>query len=355
MKASAENPIYTTYIIAGQNKYNLTPVVVSLDFSDQKKQMAQCVTIGLMNVQVDGQWLTSLLKVRQRVFVYADDGTKNEEVFRGYVWIRPYKSGLTDRIITLKCYDDLIYFQESEDAVYFSAGKSSKDVLSTLCGNWGVKLDYKYESITHSKLALRGNLADIIMADVLDLVKDRTGKKYVIRSEKGTVKVLQEGTNSQIYSFKLGQNAISTSSECTMNGMVTKVKILGKADDQTDREPVEATVSGNTSGYGITNNRFISVWKRYNKIINIGSSSSIKNLLIINIPNTIADIILNRIIEKFNILRDDTYIIVQIFQFHICYINSINFYLPFINVIIPKQQIYQGRLTNPALPNNHRR
>ena len=250
MKASAENPIYTTYIIAGQNKYNLTPVVVSLDFSDQKKQMAQCVTIGLMNVQVDGQWLTSLLKVRQRVFVYADDGTKNEEVFRGYVWIRPYKSGLTDRIITLKCYDDLIYFQESEDAVYFSAGKSSKDVLSTLCGNWGVKLDYKYESITHSKLALRGNLADIIMADVLDLVKDRTGKKYVIRSEKGTVKVLQEGTNSQIYSFKLGQNAISTSSECTMNGMVTKVKILGKADDQTDREPVEATVSGNTSGYG---------------------------------------------------------------------------------------------------------
>lgn len=249
MTASRENPIYTTYIVDGSTKYNITPAVTGLDFSDQEKQMAQSVNIGVANVLVNGKWLTSILKVRQRVFIYANDGTTNEEVFRGYVWTRSYKSSLSDRNITLKCYDQLIYFQESEESEYFTEGKTSKDVCSSLCDKWGVKLEYSYESITHSKLALRGNLSDLFTSDILDLVKDRTGKKYVIRSEKDVMKIMNVGQNATVYHFKASQNAINTKSECTMDGMVTKVVILGKADDD-DREPVEATVSGKTDQYG---------------------------------------------------------------------------------------------------------
>lgn len=249
MKASLENPIYTTYIVSGNTKYNITPAVINHDFSDQKKEMAQAVTISVMNIKVGNSWLSSLLKVRQRVYIYADDGSRNDEVFRGYIWTRSYKSSLTDREIALKCYDNLIYFQESEEAEYFSSGKSTKDVVSTLCGKWGVPLEYSYESITHAKLALRGNLADIFTADILDLVKDRTGKKYVILSTKDTMQVKPVGSNSTVYRFIAGKNAVKTSSECTMDGMITKVVILGKADEN-DREPVEATVAGNTSEYG---------------------------------------------------------------------------------------------------------
>lgn len=249
MKASLENPIYSVYIVSGSTKYNVTPALIALDFSDQEKQMAQSVNINLMNVRANGKLLTSILKVRDRVTIYANDGSKNEEVFRGYVWTRSYQSGLNDREIALKCYDHLIYLQESEDAAYFSAGKSTKDVISSLCSKWGVKLSYSYSSITHSKLALRGCLSDIFTSDVLDLAKDRTGKKYVIRSEKDVMKVMEVGTNTTIYSFKAGQNGITTKSECTMDGMITKVVILGKADDN-DRQPVEATINGNTSAYG---------------------------------------------------------------------------------------------------------
>lgn len=249
MKASAKNPVYTVYLISGGTKYNVTPAVIALDFSDQKKQLAQCVMVDLMNVRASGKLLTGIVQVRDRVFIYANDGDRNEEVFRGYVWTRSYGSSLDDRELRLKCYDNLIYQQESEDAEYFSSGKSSKDVMSALCSKWGVQLEYSYESITHSKLALRGNLADIFTNDVLDLVKDRTGKKYVIRSEKDTMRVLPHGANSTVYSFKAGENAISTTSECTMAGMITKVVILGKADDN-DRQPVEATVNGQTSQYG---------------------------------------------------------------------------------------------------------
>lgn len=249
MKASSENPIYSVYIVSGTNKYNITPALIALDFSDQKKQMAQSVSIGVMNVKVGGTLLSSLLKVRDRVYIYADDGSRNDEVFRGYIWTRSYRSSLNDRDLTLKCYDNLIYFQESEEAEYFSSGKSTKDVVSSLCSKWGVKLEYSYESITHAKLALRGNLSDIFTTDILDLVKDRTGKKYVILSVKDTMQVKTLGSNTTVYSFKAGQNAIKTASSCTMDGMITKVVILGKADKD-DREPVEATVSGKTSEYG---------------------------------------------------------------------------------------------------------
>ena len=249
MKPSKENPVYSVYVTINNVKYDLTPALISLDLSEQENQLAQSATIDLFNTLVDGKYLTGLLTVRNRVTIYANDGERSDEVFRGFIWARPYTSGLEDRELTLKCYDHLIYLQESEEAQYFSAGKSSKDVVSSLCSKWGVKLDWSYSTITHSKMALRGPLSDIIMSDVLDLVKDRTGAKYVIRSEKDVMKVMGVGQNSTVYSFKSKENAIQTRSESTMDGMITKVVILGKADDD-GRQPVEATVDGDTSTYG---------------------------------------------------------------------------------------------------------
>ena len=249
MEASQLNPIYSVYIVSGTKKYTVTPALTSLNTSGRTKQMAQSATIQLMNVQVGNSWLTGLLKVRDRVFIYADDGTRNEEVFRGYIWTYGYKATLRGWVISLKCYDNLIYFMESEESTFFASGKRSKDVCKTLCNNWGVELQYSYESITHSKLALRGRLADIFMDDILDPVKDRTGKKYVILSEKDTIYIKTVGSNSTIYHFLSGKNTTQTYSECTMDGMVTKVVIVGKANDD-DRKPIEATVSGKTSEYG---------------------------------------------------------------------------------------------------------
>ena len=247
--ASVSKPEYTVYVVSGSTKYNITPAVENIDNSDRKKQMAKCVTIQLMNQKVGDTWLSSILDVVDRVFLYADDGEKNGEVFRGYIWDDGYKSSLSDRTLQLKCYDNLIYFQESDHSAYFSSGKSTEAVCKSLCNDWGVKLDYSYESITHSKLPLRGNLSDIFTADVLDLVKERTGKKYVILSEKDVMQIKSVGSNSTIYHFIAGQNAVMTSSVRTMDGVVTKVIILGKADDN-DRHPIEATVSGDTAKYG---------------------------------------------------------------------------------------------------------
>lgn len=249
MAATKDNPIYTVYIVSGSTKYDVSGCVESISFSEGKKQFSKSVEITLANAQAGSVRLSGIFKVRDRVFIYADDGEKKDEVWRGFIWTRPYKSSADERKLSLKGYDNLIYFQESEESEFFSSGKSTKDIMISLCTKWGVSLDYSYESITHSKLALRGALSDIITSDILDLVKDRTGKKYTILSDKDVMWVKQVGQNSTVYKIEAGKNAIRTTSSCTMDGMITKVIILGKADKQ-DRRPVEATVEGETSKYG---------------------------------------------------------------------------------------------------------
>lgn len=249
MIASAANPIYTVYIVSQGAKYNVTSALVGIDTSEQKKQIAQSARIELMNIKIGGSWLSDLVGDQSRVFIYANDGTRNDEMFRGYVWTAGLSSGLTERTLSLKCYDNLIFLQESEESAYFAPGKSTQDIFSSLCSKWGVNLEYSYSSITHQKLALRGNLTDIFTTELLDLAKDRSGKDYVVLSTKDTMQVREIGKNGTVYSIVGGNNAVKTRSEWTKDGMVTQVVILGKADKD-EREPIEATVSGATGAYG---------------------------------------------------------------------------------------------------------
>ena len=249
MTATQQKPVYSVYIVSGSTKYNVTNAVISQDRSEPDGQIAQRVTLQLANIKVNGDWLSSLLKARDRVFIYANDGTQEKEVFRGYLWTRARSDSISDGQIQYTCYDNLIYFQESEDSLYFTSGKSTEDIMSTICKKWGIKLKYSYDSITHTKLPLRGYLSDIFTGDILDLVKKRTGKKYVILSDQDTMIVRPVGANATIYHFEAGKNISQTASGWTMDGVITKVIIVGKADGD-DREPIEATVAGKTSEYG---------------------------------------------------------------------------------------------------------
>ena len=241
---------YSAYIVSGGTKYNVTAAIISVERSDADNQIAQRVTLRLMNVQANnGTWLTGIFRARDRVYLYANDGKTEAEVFRGYLWSRSYASSPSDREITLVCYDNLIYLQESDDSLYFSPGNSTVDVVSSICNKWGIKLNYSYSSITHSKLPLRGNLYDILTADILDLVKRKTGKKYVVISDQDTMYVKPAGANTTIYKFQAKQNVTKTASGWTMDGVVTQVVIVGKADND-GREPIETTVGGHTSLYG---------------------------------------------------------------------------------------------------------
>lgn len=248
IKASLTNPCYTVTVNAGNETYNITPIITSLSIDQNENEIAKKATIKLFNTKHGTSWFTGILNVRDSVYIYANTGDGPVEVFRGYIWDRPYSSK-DEKILTLVCYDRLIYFQESEDCKFFAAGKSTSAICSSLCSDWGIPLQFNYTSITHPKLPLRGKLSDIFLTDILAEVKKSTGKESVMYCDKGTVYIDEFGQNKTIYKLRSKENVINTQSSISMSGVVTQISITGKTDDD-ERTPIEAVVKGKTDKYG---------------------------------------------------------------------------------------------------------
>lgn len=250
--ASLVSPKYSIAVVnASGNKYDVTGALTDLILSESESGIAQKVTLKLKQTKHDGSHLTSIINVHDRLYVYADTGSGNVEVFRGYIWIDKYgKSNKNE--IDLVVYDRLIYLIESQEYKFYTSGKSTKSIFQDICKSKGISLTYNYSSITHSKLVIRGSLADAFEVDLLEEVRKKTGKQGVIRAMKDTIEVFTEGSgNSTIYKLHTGEggNIISSEHTVTMEGIVTKVIIIGSEEDD-KQAPIKATVTGNTSKYG---------------------------------------------------------------------------------------------------------
>lgn len=73
-------------------------------------------------------------------------------------------------------------------------------------------------------------------------------EKCIIRASKGYTSVIPRGSNKTVYVFKV-DNSQSFSQTISTADLITRVKVVGKADDDGNRS-VEATLNGETK-YGI--------------------------------------------------------------------------------------------------------
>ena len=219
----------------------------------EKDDLAEKVTITLANVMVGKKRLSSYIKLKQKVFLYANTGSGSKEVFRGFVWERNFSTSDDSREISLICYDRLIYLQKSKDNLFRKKGARTKDVITSLAKKWGVKIRYNYVSITHEKLVYRSEYISDIIVSILNKAKKKTGTGYVIRCEKGVMVIDKEGSNKTVYKIEKGDNALSDSYNQSMEDMITKVQIV-KAESKKDKETGKyinvSTVKGNTKQYG---------------------------------------------------------------------------------------------------------
>mgnify|MGYP000003615618 FL=1 len=235
------------------NRGEAANLVTSLTLTESKGQLAQRATIKMFNRYIDGLgYPSNLFPVKSRVFIYAKGAgvDKGKEVFRGYVWETNYTRSDSSEL-TLTCYDNLIYFMNSEALHYFSKGKKTKEIVSTILKKRGVKVKYNYSNITHPKLPLSGTLADILTSKVLDEAKKKMGTKYVIKSVKDVVHIDREGSNQTIYRIPRDENGllIQYARSVTMDGMVTNVVVTGKTDEN-GKTKVETRIPRNKKTYG---------------------------------------------------------------------------------------------------------
>lgn len=263
MAASMKHPEYKMNLFdSSGTKYQFKNITTDLTVGHEENDLAQKVNITIANVKVGKKRLSNIIKLRQKVYVYANTGSGYKEVFRGYVWERKFDTSLDTREISLICYDRLIYLQNSKDNFYRKKGAKTKNVITSIAKKWGVKIKYNYVSITHGKLVYRSeNISDILLS-ILNKAKKQSGVGYAIRCEKGVMVIDKQGSNSTVYKVESGDNALSQSYTETMEGMVTKVKIVKaetvkkkkkKGDDtekETGRYVTVANVKGDTKQYG---------------------------------------------------------------------------------------------------------
>lgn len=228
--------------------YDLDHALLALSWEEQEGQLAQRATLQLANYKMESGYLMSLVKINCIIKISADWGTGSQPLFDGTIWEWDYKSAQAKEL-TITAYDPMIRLQQSKDFKYFSAGMSTPAILSNICGDWGVPLSYKWSrQITHEKKVFNCDAISDMIIKLLDEVKQQTGTRYAALYKDGSLVISDYGTNPDVYQFNT-DNSISTSDKLTINNLVTRVKIIGKADNE-GRSSVDAVIDGNLE-YGV--------------------------------------------------------------------------------------------------------
>ncbi len=229
------------------NYFPLNNAITSLQLEELEDELAGRARISFAAADDGKNKLISLIKLNCPVVIYGRWNTAAKKLFMGNVWEWGY-SHSSQKTLSITVCDPLIRLQQCQDFKYYSAGLTTKNIISDICKTWSIPLVYSFQSITHDKQIFDGIAVSDMITSLLNEVKQKTGSKFIVSYRDGAMRITGYGTNSVIYKFD-GNVTISTSDNLSMNDLVTRVKILGTADDS-GRSPVEAVLDGDTS-FGI--------------------------------------------------------------------------------------------------------
>lgn len=221
----------------------LTGLCTSLGWEDQRGGIARKAGITLANTKIDGGYISDLIQLCSLIFIYAD----NNEVFRGVVWEWEYTSAVKKEL-SITAYDKMIYTTQSRTNSYFSSGKSTETIIKSICGEWGIPVNYMWESWTHGKLPINNKAVSEHITSVLDEAETKLNSKYTALMEKDVLIIKAKGINENVFVFHTG-NVIKTKDSLNLRNLVTKVVIVGKSEED-KRPPVISSMEGRTE-YGV--------------------------------------------------------------------------------------------------------
>ena len=229
--------------------YQLDNVLLNLQWEEQINELSQRASITVANCKVGDKHLIDIANLNCPIFIFAETGNQPEKVFDGTIWEWQYISA-TQKELMLTCYDPFIRLQQSKDFFYFAPNMDTKNIISKICGEWGITLSYEWgRSITHEKKTFSGNTLSDMIISLLEEVRQKTGEKYIAYYRDGNTLVVKGyGTNKNVYRFDF-ENTIQTFDKFTLNNLVTQVKIIGK-EDKSGRAPIVDIIKGDQQ-YGV--------------------------------------------------------------------------------------------------------
>ncbi len=230
-------------------RYVLNEALLTLEWEEQISELAQRANITLANIQAGSSRLSALCKINCIIQIFAKwNGGARKLMLDGTIWEWQYTSA-TEKELAITVYDNLIRLQQSKDIKYFSKGMQTPDLISAICSDWGVESDYQWDQkLTHEKKTFSAVPISDMIVGLLEEVRKKTAKKYVMLFKDGKLTIAGFGSNSEIYLFD-ETNSIQTLNKLTANNLVTRVKVIGK-EDKKGRSSVDAVVDGDTK-YGV--------------------------------------------------------------------------------------------------------
>ncbi|MGO4268523.1 phage portal protein [Paenibacillus sp. TAF58] len=139
-----------------------------------------------------------------------------------------------DRLI-LTIYDRTIYMAKSDDEYYFPAGTTASERIRKYASDWNIQIDsLPSTGITLAKAMYRAeSIYGMMMKDLKETAK-KGGPMFRPRMTENGLTLFEIGSNSVVWSLEPSENVQSIMQKRTLEGAVTKVKILGakEAGDQ---------------------------------------------------------------------------------------------------------------------------
>ncbi|MGI5892706.1 MAG: XkdQ/YqbQ family protein [Bacillota bacterium] len=234
-------------VTATGKQLDITQAAESLGWEEGDAELAMRIGFTLHNIKYGGSQLSSLAQPGCIVAIIADWGTSSEEVARGSIqeW-EPGHLGSASTTFDVIAYDELFNLQQSQDNRYYSAGTGTKAAITGIFNDWGVPIEkYDGPDVAHAKTPFKNEYLSNILLKLLDDASKKGAAKCIIRASKGKVSVLPKGSNETIYHFDEDTNATLTRDKISTVDLVTRVKVVGKEDNE-GRQPVEAVVDGLT-------------------------------------------------------------------------------------------------------------
>ena len=232
------------------NQYNIKDYIQNLGWEENETEISVRSSFTARNDKTSKGYLSSIIKPGCLVGIFATDGgSLDEEVARGYVenWNPVEKNSGNNLKCT--CYDELYKLQKSQDNRYFPSGTGTMSALQGIFDDWVIPQgDYNGPNASHGKTVCNNKYLSDILLEFLDDAVKRGEEKCMIKAAKGYTSVVPWGSNETVYVFRV-DNTQSFSQTISTANLITRVKVVGQADDDGKRS-VDATLNGETK-YGI--------------------------------------------------------------------------------------------------------
>lgn len=233
-----------------KNQYNIKDYIYNLGWEENENEIAVRISFTAKNDNTSKGYLSNLIKPGCLVGIFATADSFDEEVARGYVetW-NPVEKNSGDSLKCI-CYDELYKLQKSQDNRYYASGTGTKSAIQGILDDWEIPQedDYQGPNATHGKTVCNNKYLSDIILDFLDDAEKKGYEKCIIRAVKGRVGIIPRGSNKDVYVFRR-DNTQSFSQTVSTANLITRVKVVGQADDE-GKSSVEATLNGLTD-YGI--------------------------------------------------------------------------------------------------------